>query len=125
METGLGLFAATSIIKGQFVCEYAGELISDREASKRWQQQIEAIVGTSDEREGGEGAIDEPSVERPKSEELESDPQAKVATVSGSTFGTSAPKGTGDNYILTLKEYTSDGDHLRTNIDPRSTGNLA
>jgi hypothetical protein len=41
---GLGLSASTSILRGQFVIEYAGEVISDTEAQDRWKEYSEQGV---------------------------------------------------------------------------------
>lgn len=44
-STGLGVFAVEPIERGTFVCEYAGEIISDREAAARWEQYGAAGIG--------------------------------------------------------------------------------
>ncbi|KAK0553190.1 hypothetical protein OC861_001193 [Tilletia horrida] len=44
-SSGLGVFAAAPIRKGQFICEYAGELISPTEARRRWSRQASQKQG--------------------------------------------------------------------------------
>jgi histone-lysine N-methyltransferase SETMAR len=44
-SSGLGLFSRTSLARGTFVCEFAGELISDRETSRRWEEYRAMGVG--------------------------------------------------------------------------------
>lgn len=73
---GLGLRTRQFLGKGQFVIEYAGEVISDEDARKRW----------------------------------------KAYAADEFTIG---------NYILAVREHSSSGYILRTNIDPTRIGNAA
>ncbi|PWN20271.1 SET domain-containing protein, partial [Microstroma glucosiphilum] len=42
---GLGLFSRSPLARGTFICEFAGELISDEETSRRWDEYKALGVG--------------------------------------------------------------------------------
>lgn len=44
-SSGLGLYSSAPLARGTFICEFAGELISDEEASKRWQEYRALEIG--------------------------------------------------------------------------------
>ncbi|WFD32602.1 hypothetical protein MSPP1_003650 [Malassezia sp. CBS 17886] len=58
--SGLGLFADEPIARGAFVCEYAGEVVSEAEAERRWQARAQGrnyVMQLREWRAGGARAV--------------------------------------------------------------------